>query len=586
MQPWAAKAASAGVCASIAVPIRSRGVCIGAFMIYAGEAGVFREQEIRLVEEIAGDISFGMDDLESKELRQLAEEELRANRELIRTILDSTADGIYGINREGVCIFCNVSAIRMLGYECEDQLKGKKIHELIKHTKDSGDPYPWHECILHQVMFSGEQIHRERDLIFRRDGSSFLADVWAYPLKLGATISGAVVTLVDTTERNALESQLRQAQKMEAVGILAGGIAHDFNNILGAITGSAYLMELEMRPDDPGRTHLEQIVQSANQASALTQSLLAFSRKQVVNLQQIDLNDIVVPFGKFLLRLLREDIELSVRPLEQKLPVVVDKGQVEQVLMNLVTNARDAMPAGGRIFIHTGVQEIDQVFMATHGYGAPGHYAMLTVSDTGTGIPEHLQRSIFDPFFTTKEQGKGTGLGLSMVYGIIKKHNGFINVYSESGRGTTFRIYLPMKGAMSVPEEQPEKDVVAVPGGSETILFAEDDDMLRIMTATILRRYGYQVIEAIDGQDAVERFAEQGKEIQLVMLDGIMPKMNGMEAWNAIQAIRPEVRAIFLSGYPEEIFAKNGILKQGVEFLAKPISPPDLLQKIRDVLER
>lgn len=586
MQPLMWRAEAAGMHASIAVPIRSNGECIGAYMIYAAEANVFHEQEIRLVEEIAENISFGLDYLENERLRRCAEDALRESREQIRTILNSTADGIYGVDRDGVCMFCNAAALKMLGYEHEDQLKGKKIHDLVKHTKGSGEPYPWHECILHRVIVSGEQIHSERELLFRRDGSSFLAEIWGYPLRQGNTIAGAVVTFIDTTERNALENQLRQAQKMEAVGILAGGVAHDFNNIMSAITGSAYLMELTMAADDQNHAHLDQIVQSANRASALTQSLLAFSRKQVVNLQQIDLNEIVAPFGKFLLRLLREDIEMSIKQSEQKLPVVVDKGQIEQILMNLVTNARDAMPKGGRIFIRTSFQEIDQHFMVTHGYGEPGLYAMLTVSDTGAGIPEDIQRHIFDPFFTTKEQGKGSGLGLSMVYGIVKKHKGYINVYSEIGRGTTFRIYLPMAEERPVIQEQKTVSAKAIPGGSETILLAEDDDMLRIMTANILQRYGYQVIEATDGIDAVERFMEHSGMVRLMLLDGIMPKMNGMEAWDKVRTLRPDIRTIFMSGYPEEVFAKDGILKEGVEFLAKPVSPPDLLKKIREVLDR
>jgi len=270
---------------------------------------------------------------------------------------------------------------------------------------------------------------------------------------------------------------------------------------------------------------------------------------------------------------------------DQALPVMADRGQIEQILMNLVANARDAMPNGGRIIIETGRVILDRSFIEAHGFGRAGNYALLSVTDTGTGIPEDIRSKIFDPFFTTKEEGRGTGLGLSLVYGIVKKHDGFINVYSQLGTGTTFKIYLPLLHETEEATEEKQAEQAPLRGGNETILLAEDDASVRALTASVLRHYGYTVIEAMDGQDSVVKFKDGRDSIRIVVLDGIMPKMNGKEAWKAIRELSPGVKAIFVSGYAEDIFTKDGIPDRDAAFIQKPSSPSILVRKIREVLD-
>jgi signal transduction histidine kinase/CheY-like chemotaxis protein len=389
--------------------------------------------------------------------------------------------------------------------------------------------------------------------------------------------------LEDITEQKKLEEQLRQSQKMEAIGTLAGGIAHDFNNILTAIVGYGNLLRMKRGSDALTDEYAGHILTLSDKAAGLTRGLLAFSRKQVLNAVNVDLNDIVSGVGKLLSRVIGEDIELKASHEGARLTVAADPSQIELVILNLVTNARDAMPRGGILTIATRLIELDERFIRAHGYGAAGRYALLTVEDTGTGMDERTRERVFEPFFTTKAVGKGTGLGLSMAYGIVKQHNGFINVYSEPGRGTTFRIYLPISDAglaVAGPRE-----AAPVRGGSETILLAEDEEEVRVIARTFLEEFGYRVIAAVDGEDAVERFMEMKDEIRLVVLDLVMPKKGGREALAEMRKIRPDVKAVFVSGYASEISGARGKERQGAEFISKPVAPTDLLRKIREVLD-
>ena len=397
-------------------------------------------------------------------------------------------------------------------------------------------------------------------------------------------LTGLIHVVRDVTDSKRLEEQLLQSQKLEAIGKLAGGVAHDFNNILTAIVGYADLTLRKLPPDDLLRGNVDQILEAADRATSLTQSLLAFSRKQIINPKPNDLNDIVSNFEKFLLRLIREDIEIMTTCANDELTVLADKGQIEQILMNLVTNARDAMPTGGQIAIRTETTDMDDAFIKTHGFGKAGKYALLSVSDTGHGIPAEIKEKIFEPFFTTKEQGKGTGLGLSMVYGIVKQHDGYIDVSDKPGKGTTFRIYLPLSRGV-VKEERREEERLPVRGGSEVILVAEDDAALRRLCSTILGNYGYSVIEAVDGQDAVEKYSKNRDKVQLIILDCIMPKKKGKEAYQEVLMINPSIKAIFVSGYTEDIISKEGLLDPGINFILKPITPSDLLKKVRELLD-
>jgi PAS domain S-box-containing protein len=391
-------------------------------------------------------------------------------------------------------------------------------------------------------------------------------------------------TAQDITKRKRLEEQLLQAQKMEAIGQLAGGIAHDFNNILTAIIGFGNLLKIETVKDGLSGSYITQILNSAERAANLTQALLAFSRKQIITPKTVNLNVIIQGIEKLLSRVIGEDIKLSTILTDKNLTIMADSGQIEQVLMNLATNARDAMPDGGNLIIGTELVEFSNEFTQAHGYGKPGQYALITFEDTGQGMDEKTKERIFEPFYTTKEVGKGTGLGLAMVYGIIKQHNGYINVYSKQNKGTIFKIYLPL--IKSEVEETKLKNMLVLKGGRETVLVAEDDEPVRELIKELLLGYGYNVIEAGDGKDAIRAFNKNKDRIQLLILDVIMPKKNGKEVYDEIRELKPDMKVIFVSGYNEDVIHKKGVLDEGLNFISKPILLDELLRKVREVLDK
>ena len=384
-------------------------------------------------------------------------------------------------------------------------------------------------------------------------------------------------------DKSRLESQLYQAQKMEAVGHLAGGIAHDFNNMLTAIIGYGNLIEMKLEKESLLRPYVAQILSSAEKSANLTRQLLAFSRKQIIAPKETELNELISGMEKLLIRLIGEDIELKTELIGRDIFVMVDPGQIEQVIMNLCTNARDAMPEGGMLSIGTGIVELDKAYADAHELQKAGLYAVMSVTDTGKGMDQKTLQRIFEPFFTTKEVNKGTGLGLSIVYGVVKQHNGNITVYSEPGRGTTFKVYLPVIQGV---EGKKTTDVAVVPkGGTETILIAEDNEDVRVLTKQLLENAGYTVVVASDGEDALSRFRESGGGIDLVILDVIMPRMSGKETADEIRKQSPDSAILFTSGYTADIIGKKGILEKGVEFISKPVTPNDLLLKIRGLLD-
>ena len=404
--------------------------------------------------------------------------------------------------------------------------------------------------------------------------------------KLAAAFNAMAESLkMRETEKEQLSKQLLQSQKMEAVGTLAGGIAHDFNNILTAIIGYSYLILMKTAEDDPLKSYAGQIQAAAERAAELTQGLLAFSRKQVMIPQAVDLNEVVAQLQKMLRRLIRENIDLNQEQAREELVVMADRGKIEQVLMNLVTNASDAMPNGGRIVINTFSMTMNSEFLHAHGYGEPGEYACIAVSDTGCGMDEKEAKKIFEPFFTTKEVGKGTGLGLSIVYGIVKQHDGFINVCSEPGKGTTFTIYLPLINA-KIEHHPVITDNSPCPGGAETLLLAEDDPAVGNFHRTLLEGVGYRVITAADGEEALEKFDEHENEIDLLVLDVIMPKMNGKQVFDIIGKRKPEMNALFLSGYSADVLDKAGIAQQKGILIFKPVNPGELLKRVRETLDK
>ena len=398
------------------------------------------------------------------------------------------------------------------------------------------------------------------------------------------TLAGIIVRRQVEDEKEKLHAQLLQAQKMEAVGQLAGGVAHDFNNILTAMIGYGHMLKIKMKEDDPLRTYADHILSLSDRAANLTQSLLAFSRRQVMNPRPIDLHDTIRRVENLLARIIGEDIELNIRLSPEDLTIMADPVQIEQVFMNLATNARDAMPEGGKLEISTEVVEFDQLFIMTHGYGKQKKYAFISMSDTGVGIDEQTREKMFEPFFTTKEVGKGTGLGLSMVYGIVKQHDGYINVYSEQGKGTTFKIYFPL--IQGKAEEAAHEVSPAIETGTETILIAEDEAEVRELTKKFLTNYGYKVIEAVDGPDAIDKFKRYRDQIQLLLLDVILPKKNAKEVYEQIKQTAPDIKVLFMSGYTVDIMHKQGIFKENLNFIMKPVSPSKLLRKVREVLDK
>ena len=411
----------------------------------------------------------------------------------------------------------------------------------------------------------------------RKDGTEF-------PLELSISalsIKGkwhAIGIMRDITDRRSLEAQLLQAQKMETVGLLAGGIAHDFNNILNVIVGYGSLAEMKLPADDPLRSYLIQILAAAENGANLTHSLLNFSRKETLNTQPVDINEILRLVDSLLLRILREDIRLETSYADEVLTVAADSGQLQQLLINLATNAKLAMPKGGALTIASSQVTIDAEFIARHGFGQPGEFVRVSITDTGVGMTPETAQRIFEPFFTTRGVGEGTGLGLSIVYGIVRQHQGYIDVSSAPGQGTTFRVYLPLiPGGQEL--EKPEA-LTSPPGGTETILLAEDNAAVREMTEETLTGFGYRVITATDGREAVRRFQEQREAIQLLLFDVIMPFMSGKAAADQIRRDAPEMPVLFMSGYTADFLAATQ-MEPGTELLMKPFLPLALAKKVR-----
>ncbi|HVA01863.1 MAG TPA: response regulator [Terriglobia bacterium] len=402
--------------------------------------------------------------------------------------------------------------------------------------------------------------------------------------RLPSAIQRALQERVERKERGRLEEQLQQAQKMEAIGRLAGGIAHDFNNLLTIITGYGQLLLDHLPPDDKMRTYVNQIKKAGDRAASLTRQLLAFSRKQVLAPEVLDLNCVVANINKMLPRLIGEDIELVAVAYPDLGRVKADPGQIEQVIMNLAVNARDAMPQGGRLTIETANADLDENYSSQRRVVIPGAYVMLAVSDTGTGMTPEIQSQIFEPFFTTKEQGKGTGLGLATVYGIVKQSGGYIWVYSEAGKGTAFKIYLPRIYA-AAGEAKKAEGVGRAKAGSETILVVEDNEAVRRLVRGILEARGYTLLEAGGGEEALKMIESHAGPIHLLLTDIVMPRVNGPELAARLAPLHPEVKVLYMSGYTDNAIVHHGILDSGTHFLQKPFTPETLARRVREVLD-
>ena len=526
-----------------------------------------QEQAVVLEEEIAE--------------RQQAEDALRASEEKHLLLLDSTGEGIYGIDLDGRCTFCNKACVRMLGYQHPDQLLGTNMHEVIHHSHADGSLLPRESCTAHRTLREGKGTHVVNGVFWRADQSSIPVEYWSYPQIKEGKVVGAVVAFINISERKLLEEQVRQSQKMESVGRLAGGVAHDFNNMLSVILGAAELSRHKIEEGEPVGQYLDVIVDAARRSSEITRQLLAFSRKEVVSPRPADLNQLIEESRRILTRLISEDIQLSFHPGDQLWIVMIDPSQLDQILLNLAVNARDAMPRGGSLAIETANLHISGDYAQLHPEARPGDYVRLTVSDTGTGMDKGTQEHIFEPFFTTKPMGKGTGLGLATVYGIVSQNGGFINVYSEPGQGAVFRIYLPRLAQKAVPDEV---SLPPAPGCSETVLLVEDEEMLLWVATRLLEEMGYLVIQAPTPGRAIAICREQGKKIDLILTDVVMPEMNGREMIGRIKEIRPELKVLFMSGYTSDNAVQRGIVDEGMQYLQKPLEMHKLNEKIRQVL--
>ena len=507
-------------------------------------------------------------------------------------ILCSAAEGILGLDLQGRHTFVNPAAARMLGYEA-DELLGRPSHSIWHHTKPDGSPFPEEECPIYATHRDG-MVHRvSTEVFWSKVGTSFPVEYSSTPIIEQDQLAGAVVAFVDITERkraeeekHSLERQVQQAQKMEAVGRLAGGVAHDFNNLLTVITGYSELLLQKIGEESPMHGEVEQIQRAGERAASLTQHLLAFSRKQIIEPKVLDLNLLMANVGKMLIRLIGENIDLKTVHGKNLGLVKIDSGQFDQVLINLAVNARDAMPDGGTLLIETANVELDEEYCAGRPYQIrPGRFVRLSVSDTGHGMTKEVTQQIYEPFFTTKEQGKGTGLGLSMIFGAVKQSGGSIEVYSEVGKGTTFKIYLPRVEEEAVTPGKDGQSAV-LPIGTETLLVVEDEETLRKLAIRILGGLGYKVLQAGSGDEAISLAVEYKERIDLLLTDVVMPGMNGAELARQLVLHRPEMKVLFTSGYTDDAITRHGVLDKGVSFIGKPYTLSALTKKVREVLDK
>ncbi len=498
-------------------------------------------------------------------------------RKLWRAV-EQSADLVMITDREGVIEYVNPAFEVLTGF-APGELMGQTPRVL-----KSGQQTPEIYKELWQTVLSGN-VFRCTMVNRKKNGDVFVAEKTITPLRDSrGNITHFISNDRDITDRRRMENQLQQAQKMDAIGRLAGGVAHDFNNLLMVISSYAELMLDSLAPQHPLRHNVDEIQKASRRAADLTRQLLAFGRKQMQTLQLLDLNLLIEDFNKMLPRLIGEDVELVFVPGQKLGKVKADPVQIEQVLMNLVANARDAMPRGGKLTIETASVRLDDVYVQQHSIVPPGEYVLLTVTDSGSGIgSEHLPH-IFEPFYTTKEEGKGTGLGLATVYGIVKQNSGFIWVYSEPGLGTTFKIYLP-RARQGKPVLQPSITVEGSPRGCETLLLAEDEAAVRQSIRQFLTLNGYVVLEAKNGSEALALARGYSGPIHLMISDVVMPQMSGAELAAELTSDRPDMKVLFVSGYAEATVLRHGAIDVTTRFLQKPFSLKALARKIREVFD-
>lgn len=517
-----------------------------------------------------------------KPINNTIEKELNLGKFQYRRLFEYNPLPSFLYNPESLDILdINDSAIEQYQYSREEFLKMSMKEICLPEDIPSMMAY-----------LSKHNHHHEKNICHHKKRDGTVMDVEIRGCALDYTKKGYHVAFVrDITklklfekEKEKLQTQLFLSKKITAAGQLAGAIAHDFNNILTTLAGYGSLLEMELPEDSPLKTYVEQILASSDQAANLIQTLLAFSRNQSAGPKACNLNNIIIDIRKLLKKFLMEDITLITNLTENHLNILADISQISQIIINISANARDAMPDGGTLTIDTKLLNLDAGLTETHGVCLPGEYACLSISDTGIGMNDKIKERIFDPFFTTKLNGQGTGLGLSVVSDIVKEHNGFITVQSKENRGTTFNIYFPVLDKSKF--EKQHSPLFYIKKGAETILFAEDNENVRKLAKEVLERTGYTVIEAVDGEDAIRQFLENMEKIDFLIIDAVMPKKNGKTVISEIKKTRPDMKALFTSGYTKDVLMEKGICTASDNVLLKPLSPNELLQKVREMIDQ
>ncbi|MEW6027301.1 MAG: GAF domain-containing protein [Planctomycetota bacterium] len=565
--PWRIEAVRRGYASSISLPLVSGGRCFGALNIYGSEPDAFDADEVRLLEELALDLAYGITTLRGRQAKRQAEDRYR-------NTLDNMLEGCQIIGFDWRYLYLNDAAVRH-GKKTRDELLGRTMMECYPGIEKTGMFAALERCMKERIP------HRMGNEFNYPDGSKSYFELSIHPVP-----EGVFILSMDISDLKKAETQLLQAQKLESVGTLAGGIAHDFNNIIGAVKGFAELAIMDTDKSSPIHEYLRYIVSSTDRAANLTRQLLIFSRTHSAELRTLNLNETVNNILKMLKRLIGEDIAIETN-LEPGLAFVkADAGNIEQVLMNLAINSRDAMPKGGTITIKTENVVIDEKYRQLNIESRCGNFACLTVSDTGSGMSKDVLSRIFEPFFTTKAQGKGTGLGLSVVYGIVKKHNGWVNVYSEVGQGSVFKIYLPAAAEKTAAKTEtriipPEQ----LKGKGERLLVVEDDEGIRKLVSRALENMNYQVLIASSGAEARKIFEQETAGVHLIISDVVLPDINGIELCDELTRAKPEVHVLLSSGDTSRSEYGDRIQERNIPFIPKPYKLSDLFKTIREILE-
>jgi two-component system cell cycle sensor histidine kinase/response regulator CckA len=573
----------AGFRSMISVPLVAKDQIVGLLHLRSVTPHAYTDADLLLAEKVGREIAGAIANAQLYAERIQAQKALQESEQRYRALAESAQDFIFILDREGNVEYVNSFGAATFGCR-QEELIGRNVVEIFPSENSDRQLQR-----IREVFESGTTLRVDHKATF--PNLKLWLNTQIIPLRNEhGEMTSVLGVSRDITERKraeeemaALQEQLRQSQKMEAIGRLAGGIAHDFNNILTVIRGYSELSLMNLKESDPLKTNLAEIQKAAGRASDLTRQLLAFSRRQILEMKLINLNLLVKDLDKMLRRVISEDIELVTLLAPELESVRADPGQIEQAILNLAVNARDAMPHGGKLIIETANADLDEVYTHTHMGVTPGHYVTFSVSDTGCGMTPEVRERVFEPFFTTKEQG--TGLGLSTVYGIVKQIGGSIWLYSEPGQGTTFKIYLPRvaEKADGIPRRNYSTDL---PAGSETILLVEDEPSVRDLASRILRGQGYTVMEAANGHEAMQLLQDQTKKtIHLLFTDMVMPRMGGKELAERLKNLLPDIKILFTSGYTDGAIVHRGVLHPGTHFLQKPFTPVVLARKVREVLD-